>query len=365
MTFVSALLSIIFLTIFAYCTSSVSIHWLLFYAGTAVMFSSLSHAFYNSLIMLVSGPHELVKVACIQASVGSFGAAVLMTSLGLHNTEDLNRTYMLFAFSIAALWFVLLSLPMWFWLKEDAPSRDSTWQDIMMQSYLDMAHSLENVELIKFTVSALLMNDALATILAVYLVYGIQIGIPVHVLLFGAVFKRWMACGAALAWLGTSAYLSARSCLMISMVLGIVSIVLCAWMSNGTDFLIMCTFLTVSQSGCYIYQKVLMSDLTNKEKASHHFGFMSMASRVAGFLGPFLYTVVSLSISDRAAFMALVFMALAGLVMLSMVDFDKGRKFFESRLSTAGNASDASASEAGRSGPAPDLVGLNDGFKDV
>jgi MFS-type transporter involved in bile tolerance (Atg22 family) len=41
-----------------------------------------------------------------------------------------------------------------------------------------------------------------------------------------------------------------------SMILGIVSIVLCAWMSNATDFFIMCTFLTISQSGCYIYQKV-------------------------------------------------------------------------------------------------------------
>ena len=36
-----------------------------------------------------------------------------------------------------------------------------------------------------------------------------------HVLLIGAVFKRWLACGAALAWLGVSAYISARSCLMI------------------------------------------------------------------------------------------------------------------------------------------------------
>ena len=128
MTFVSALLSIIFLTIFAYCNSSVSIHWLLFYAGTAITFSSLSHAFYNSLIMLVSGPHELVKVACIQASVGSLGAAALMTALGLHNTEDLNRNYTLFAFGFAALWFVVLALPMWFWLKEDPPARESTWQ---------------------------------------------------------------------------------------------------------------------------------------------------------------------------------------------------------------------------------------------
>jgi MFS-type transporter involved in bile tolerance (Atg22 family) len=128
MTYISALLSIIFLTIFAYCTSSVSIHWLLFYAGTAITFSSLSHAFYNSLIMLVTGPEELVKVACIQASVGSLGAAVLMTALGLHNTEDLNRNFTLFAFGIAALWFILLALPMWFWFKEDPPSKESTWQ---------------------------------------------------------------------------------------------------------------------------------------------------------------------------------------------------------------------------------------------
>lgn len=359
MTYISALLSIIFLTIFAYCTSSVSIHWLLFYAGTAITFSSLSHAFYNSLIMLVTGPEELVKVACIQASVGSLGAAVLMTALGLHNTEDLNRNFTLFAFGIAALWFILLALPMWFWFKEDPPSKESTWQEIMMASYLDMTHSLENVEMIKFTVSALLMNDATATILAVYLVYGLQIGIPMHVLLIGAVYKRWLSCGAALAWLGVSSYLSARSCLMISMVLGIVSIVLCAWMSNSTDFIIMCTFLTTSQSGCYIYQKVLMSDLTSKEKASHHFGFMSMASRVAGFLGPFLYTVVSISISDRAAFMALVFMSLAGLVMLSMVDFEKGRRFTESR-----RAKDAADADADGKIP-PDLIGINDGFKDI
>lgn len=336
LTYIFAALSIVFLSLFAYVSDTVTIHWLLFYAGVSIVFSSLCHAFYNSLIVFVSESHDVVKVSCMQACIGSLGAALLMVALGIHSTEDPNRIFLLFAFSFAGIWFILLALPMWFWVHEDPPTKQSTWEEIATSSYYDMTHSLENMELIKFAVSSLLVNDALATILSVYLVYGMQIGIPVHYLLIGAVYKRWIAAGAALGWLGMSSYLSSRSSLMLSIVLGIIAIVLCAWMVSVTDFFVMCTFLTVSQCGCYIYQKVMMSDMTSKERASHHFGFMSMASRVAGFIGPFLFTVVSLAISDRAAFMALVFMALAGLILLSTVDVEKARKFAESKPSGGG-----------------------------
>jgi MFS-type transporter involved in bile tolerance (Atg22 family) len=66
-TYVTGALSVVFLTIFAYSSG----HWpwqeLLAVIGLGMMFTSIMHCFYNSLLMMVSRRHDMIKVLYTRA----------------------------------------------------------------------------------------------------------------------------------------------------------------------------------------------------------------------------------------------------------------------------------------------------------
>jgi len=298
--------------------------------GLGMMFTSIMHCFYNSLLMMVSGRHDMIKVACLQCMVGAWGAAILMIGLGMANIngqEDLDRTYIITCFCVSAVWFVILSLPLWFWLEEKSSIGDYTLSETLAASWQDTLKSLQNIELIKYLLALMLFNDANSTLHAVYMVYGAQIGLPVQALMLGAVFNRVVGGFAALAWLGVAQFADARLCFMGCIMCTIVAIAVCAWMSTVTDFYIVVLTMTTASSGSFIFAKVLMAMLTPKYKASHNFGFMSMINRLAGFLGPFIFSTLSFLYDAKTGFIGLIVMALCGLAIITTVDFEKGYIF--------------------------------------
>lgn len=87
------------------------------------------HCFYNSLLLLISESHNIVKVACLQCFIGSVGTTILMVSLNMHDLERdkvTERGYVLYCFCLAAVWFVALSIPLWIWLEEDEATQTNT-----------------------------------------------------------------------------------------------------------------------------------------------------------------------------------------------------------------------------------------------
>jgi hypothetical protein len=54
-----------------------------------------------------------------------------------------------------------------------------------------------------------------------------------------------------------------------------------------------------------------MAMLTPKYKASHNFGFMSMINRLAGFLGPFIFSTLSFMYDAKTAFIGSLSLSLS------------------------------------------------------
>mmetsp|Transcript_41776 Transcript_41776/g.99045 ORF Transcript_41776/g.99045 Transcript_41776/m.99045 type:complete len:525 (-) Transcript_41776:47-1621(-) len=327
--YVTATFSVLFTTLFALEADDTPWYWVLLTIGVAMMFTSVMHCFYNSLLMICADNEEMVKVACLQCVVGGIGAAILMLLLGMAHVskEDLQRDYVVTAYLGAAIWFFLFSIPMWLWLHEpemEAREEVETFDSELSHAWKATVKSMGNGEMMKFLLAMMLFNDANSTLHAVYLVYGAQIGLPVHQLLVGAVLQRFLSALSGLAWLGISQYADAKSCFMGCILLTVISIAMCAWMRTIIDFYIVVATMTVASAGSFIYGKVLMAYLTPKHKVSHNFGFMGMINRVAGFMGPLLFSTLSLIVDERAGFIGLIAMATCGMFVMVMVDFDKG-----------------------------------------
>jgi MFS-type transporter involved in bile tolerance (Atg22 family) len=61
-TYVTSLASVLLLTCFAYTTHETNWVEILVLIGSAMMIMSVSHCFYNSLLLLVTEPGNIVKV---------------------------------------------------------------------------------------------------------------------------------------------------------------------------------------------------------------------------------------------------------------------------------------------------------------
>jgi len=61
-TYVTGAFSIVFLTIFAYSSGHSPWQELLAVICLGMMFTSIMHCFYNSLLMMVSRRHDMIKV---------------------------------------------------------------------------------------------------------------------------------------------------------------------------------------------------------------------------------------------------------------------------------------------------------------
>ena len=61
-TYVTSLASVLLLTCFAYTTHETNWVEILVLVGFAMMIMSVSHCFYNSLLLLVTEPGNIVKV---------------------------------------------------------------------------------------------------------------------------------------------------------------------------------------------------------------------------------------------------------------------------------------------------------------
>eukprot|EP00282_Hemiselmis_andersenii_P040037 CAMPEP_0169427570 /NCGR_PEP_ID=MMETSP1042-20121227/848_1 /TAXON_ID=464988 /ORGANISM="Hemiselmis andersenii, Strain CCMP1180" /LENGTH=454 /DNA_ID=CAMNT_0009537651 /DNA_START=49 /DNA_END=1409 /DNA_ORIENTATION=+ len=331
-TYSMSALSVVFMTMFAFTTKETDWREVLVLVGLAIMFMSTSHCFYNSLLVLVTESVDLIKVACLQSAVGGFAAAILLTWLGVADEEnaELTRPYVISCFLYAALWFVAFSVPMWLWLDESPPDSDdeSSVFDSLALTWRSTLSTMRNTEMMKYLLAMMLFNDAASTLHAVYLVYAATIGIPTHQLLLGAVAYRCSGL-ASLAWLGMAAFMGPKMMMMACILLTAASIVFCAWMQTAVHFYLVIVTMTVSHSGSYIFSRVLMATITPMEKASHNFGFMGMINRFAGFLGPFLFSTLSVALDERTGFLGLVFLALLGMVVFGMVDFERGREMNE------------------------------------
>jgi UMF1 family MFS transporter len=63
-----------------------------------------------------------------------------------------------------------------------------------------------------------------------------------------------------------------------------------------------------------------------RQKSSEFFAFFGVFERYAGVLGPAVFaTVVSVSGQGRLAILAVLFFFIAGAILLTFVDVDKGR----------------------------------------
>ena len=296
--------------------------------GLAAIFFELAQVSYFALMSQISTPANVGRISGFGWALGYFGGIVLLLvvylgfiagdggALGLGTEGGINIRL---AVLVAAVWFAVFALPMFFSLSETAPTGSGERLGVL-GSYRKLIADLRALyrsdrHTVYFLAASALYRDGLNTIFAfggviAVTVYGMDAG---TVLIFGVVINVVSALGAlAGGWfddrLGPKAVVvwSLASLVAVGIVLLFVSGTATFWVFG----LILGVFVGPAQASSRSY----MCRICPPGQEGQLFGLYATTGRAVSFIGPGLVGLFTyLFASDRAGLVGIVLVLVIGL----------------------------------------------------
>ena len=191
-------------------------HWvqaMAFYVLANIGFAG-ANIFYDALLPGVAGHDKLDFVSALGYGMGYIGGGLLFllnvlmvlfpAAFGLADTVQAVRV----SFLMVAIWWIVFSLPLFFFVKDDAPSKGLGVKAAVKKGFSDVVHTVKSLRKLKMTALFLVAFwcyiDGVDTIIRMAVDYGTSLGFPAESLVIALLITQFVAFPAALAynWFG-------------------------------------------------------------------------------------------------------------------------------------------------------------------
>ena len=298
----------------------------------------LANVFYNAYLPEISPPEKIGRISGFGWALGYLGGllALVVALVGLvqpevpwfgfvrEQGENIRATNLL-----VAGWFVIFSLPIFFWVKEDR-SRISPPRHIARDTLAQLRTTFRKVrryrQIVRLLVARLLYNDGLITIFAFGGIYAAEtFGFSMEeVLVFGIALNLAAGLGAfAMGYLDDR--IGGKRTIQITLI-GLIVATLIAILAPGKGWLwaaglIVGLFVGPNQAA----SRSLMGRFVPRDAENEFFGFFAFSGKLTAFLGPLLLGVLTQATGSQRAGLAVVgALFFVGLLLLGSVDEQEG-----------------------------------------
>jgi MFS transporter, UMF1 family len=294
---------------------------LLFVAAKFFYHSSL--VFYDSMISSLGNKQEIPLISGFGVAVGYVGTLVGLAVYPFVGEKDYYR-----AFIPSALLFLLFSLPLFFFVKEeaDALKRKAGFFAGYRDIYATFKEMKKYQSIFTFMIAYFFLNDAVATTIAIMSVYAKAIAgftagefILLYLVstvssiigsfLFGYITRSKGAKKAVL-------YVGIMMC--IALAIGSLAFSkLSLWIAGS--------LFGVSLGAMWVTSRTYIVELSPKDKQGQFFGLFAFSGKVSAIVGPAVYGSITLllhsygNIANRLAMGTLLVMVLLGIFFLRKV----------------------------------------------
>ncbi|GMR00468.1 MAG: MFS transporter [Zetaproteobacteria bacterium] len=301
--------------------------WLYLLAGVGF---SAGNIFYDALLIDVSVREDLDRNSALGYGLGYLGGGMLFALNVLATLHPawfgLTDSHMAVRISFAsvAIWWVLFSLPMIFWVHEPQVHARTPLRKLIhagIKQFMDTFQHVRSLRMVwMFLIAYWLYIDGVGTIARMALDYGLSLGFDARVLISALLLTQFIAFPSAIVFGRIGERFGARSGILIG--IGVYCI-LCVWsvfMKDAHDFYWLAGISGLVMGGVQSLSRSLYARLIPKAQAGEFFGFYNMMGKFAAVLGPLLMAVVSLGTgSNRLAVLSVVLLFAAGGLMLLRV----------------------------------------------
>jgi UMF1 family MFS transporter len=178
----------------------------------------------------------------------------------------------------------------------------------------------------RFLLAFILYNDAISTIIRMATVYGAQLGLAQSSLIGAILVVQFVGIPFAFAFGWLAGKVGAKRAILGALaVYGVISAVAYG-LRTERDFWLLAVLVAMVQGGAQALSRSLYASLVPASRSGEFFGLFSVFNRFGGMLGPLAMGLVTQATgSSRLGIVSVVAFFLAGGLLLSRVNVDRGR----------------------------------------
>ncbi len=301
----------------------------LFYALASVGFAG-GITFSDSLMMDVAEPHEFDVVSAYGYSLGYLGGGLLFavnvwmalspSTFGFASAGEAVRV----SFLSVALWWLLFTLPLLFFVRERQPRRALSALGALRAGMQELGTTLRHLRqyrtLCLFLVAYWLYIDGVNTVIKMAVDFGMSIGFKSANLITALLVTQFVGFPAALGfgWIGRR--WGAKKGILLAIAVYLATTIWAYWMDHVLEFYAMAAIIGLVQGGIQSLSRSYFGKLVPADKAGEFFGFFNLMGKFAAVIGPVLTGWVALATgSSRLAILSLVLLFALGGGLLYLV----------------------------------------------
>jgi UMF1 family MFS transporter len=298
--------------------------------------------FYDAFLPSITSRHSYGRVSGYGFAMGYVGALAVMLIVMLMLPDTSSPDYFFYVrltFVVAALFFLIFSLPMFLWVPEPKSSARKELS-VIRTGYQQARHTLRALfiekkypSIARFLIAFFIYNDGILTVIFFAAIFAETVlhMQPREIIVFFAVVQSSAILGSFLFGFVTDKIGPKKT----------ITITLCIWLSISiaayfvttvSEFYVVAMGAGAAIGSSQSASRSLMALLTPKEREAEFFGFYDgLCGKASAVIGPLVYSGIAGLTNQRVAVLFIGMFFLAGLILLQGVTQPEWRRTPSSR----------------------------------
>jgi len=295
-----------------------------------------ANVFYDSLLPHIAKKDDIDQISTKGYAMGYVGGGILLAiNLAMIMFAPDHLTALMTRISLAsvAVWWLVFTIPLLKNIPEPPRQvfKDEKHSNPITAGFRRLGETFKEIrkygDLFKFLVAFWLYNDGIGTIIKMATTYGDEIGIDSTSLIIVLLIVQFVGIPFSFAFGWLAKKIGTKKSIYISLSVYALISIGGYFMSNATHFLILGFAVAMVQGGSQALSRSLYARMVPKAQSAEFFSFFSVSGKFAGMFGPLVFGLVSqLFHNSRLGIVSLIFFFIAGGLMLTRVDEEKGIK---------------------------------------
>ncbi len=296
------------------------------------------NVFYDGFLTDIASDESIDFISSLGYAAGYLGGGILLainlimiSKPQLFFISDSTKAVRI-SFVTVAVWWLLFSIPAFVNLPSSRVKvKKISFKEQSIIGFRRLKKTFRNIrkyrELWKFLLAFWLYNDGIGTIIRMAAIYGREIGIGQADLIGALLMTQFIGIPFALFFGKMGQHFGAQKGIFAALMVYVFITGYGFFISTARDFWILAALVGVVQGGAQALSRSLYGSMIPRDKSAEFFGFFGVSSKFAAILGPTVFAAVSqLTGSGRNGILAVALFFILGMIMLSAVDVEKGRR---------------------------------------
>ncbi|SDJ89382.1 MFS transporter [Sediminibacillus albus] len=306
---------------------------LLLIVGT-IGFSS-GNVFYDAFLPEVAKGEDIDKISTRGYAYGYIGGGLLLAAnvimlikhdwFGIPDQAAASQV----AFATVGIWWFIFSIPLFKNIREEQPVKRERTQSYAMIGFKRVGNTFKEIkkfrQLLIFLLAFWLYNDGISTIIKMATIYGKDIGIDTNSLITALLITQFVGIPSTFMFGWIAGKISAKKALTVTLYAYVGIVILGFFMSTALHFYLLAICVGLVQGGAQALSRSIFGRMVPDDRHAEFFGFYGISSKFAAVFGPFVFGFVGqVTGSSRFGIISLLIFFIAGILLLKMVNIDKG-----------------------------------------